>query len=430
LPEQGASNKRQRFLVDAGTSRRIADVVLTSSLADKARAAWRASEFVGRSAMRPVRQDRLRPDIPTRLITADVAAGVLLDELLLLALPPIEVPAEPAWRRRANVELDSTIATLRAQGWDTDPRAFHRHPTPPTAVRVESSNLLHVRYETLSFESGFEARPGVAGADRWQAMSSHRPAYAYVLRHRAGDRPWVLAIHGYADGNPTSLLRLRALRLHRECGFNVLVPVLPLHGPRRAMRRSGTSFFSYDYPMNLHSISHAIWDIRRCIAWARSEGAEWMGVHGMSLGGYLAALLAGIEDGLGCVVAGIPLADLAGALEARVPLEHRGELRTLGLLDERLRMVHQVVNPLAMACLVPRGARAIYAGVADRIATAGQPYQLWLHWDRPAVCWYAGSHLAGTWLPSTSRFVEKRLLAATQGSVATAGQTSPSGWRG
>jgi len=43
---------------------------------------------------------------------------------------------------------------------------------------------------------------------------------------------------------------------------------------------------------------HDFWtqpDVRRCLSWVRSQGATATGMHGVSLGGYTAAILAGLE---------------------------------------------------------------------------------------------------------------------------------------
>jgi dienelactone hydrolase len=91
----------------------------------------------------------------------------------------------------------------------------------------------------------------------------------------------------------------------------VLIPVLPLHGPRRIGRMSGDGFLSGNVLDTIHAEAQAVWDARRLIGWARAEGAPLVGVHGLSLGGYTTALLASLQEGLSCVIAGIPVADLA-----------------------------------------------------------------------------------------------------------------------
>jgi hypothetical protein len=90
-------------------------------------------------------------------------------------------------------------------------------------------------------------------------------------------------------GNPSDLLALRALHYHRDLGLNVIQPVFPVHGPRSG-GPEGEQALALDFLNNLHSVSQAIWDTRRIMAWARAEhGATSFAVHGVSMGSYASA---------------------------------------------------------------------------------------------------------------------------------------------
>src|SRR5665811_415742 len=102
---------------------------------------------------------------------------------------------------------------------------------------------------------------------------------------------------------------LQAIRLHRDLGLNVVLPVLPLHGSRRLSRVGGEQFLGFDLMNTVHGLAQSAWDVRRVIGWARAQGAPSVGLYGVSLGGYTAALVAGIEPDLDCVIAGIPVVD-------------------------------------------------------------------------------------------------------------------------
>jgi hypothetical protein len=54
----------------------------------------------------------------------------------------------------------------------------------------------------------------------------------------------------------------------------------------------------------------------------------------------------------------------------------------------------RVVSPLAMQPLVSHERRAIFAGVADRVVPAVEASTLWLHWEKPRIAWYQGTHRA------------------------------------
>ena len=64
-----------------------------------------------------------------------------------------------------------------------------------------------------------------------------------MLRHREGDRPWLICNNGYRTGIPQLDLRV-FWHYYETLGLNVLIPVLPLHGPRRFGRSSVEGCFS------------------------------------------------------------------------------------------------------------------------------------------------------------------------------------------
>lgn len=360
----------------------------------------------------PFRRPRF-PDIPTRPTTPALLAGALADELLLATMSNDRlVPTEDEMRRIA-AESAEAVEVLRRHGWLDDPAGFHIAPPAPTGAQRERKRFGRVRYEELTFASEFEPVPDMPGADRWRAMEANRQAHANVLVHRrATDRPWLINLHGFSMGMPSDLAPFRALHWHRDQGFNVVQPVLPLHGPRRTGKKSGDAFITLDYLNNVHGMAQAVWDVRRCIAWAREQGAETIVVHGVSLGAYTAALLAGIEPGLSAVIAGVPSVDLAWVMRQHVPPAARPAVAAHGLFDERADLVHTVVSPLAFEPLLPVDRRFIYAGVADRMAKPEAAQRLWKHWEEPAICWYGGSHVGFALSREVRRFVADAVTAA------------------
>lgn len=353
------------------------------------------------------------PDIPTRPTTPGLLAGALADELLLATMSNDRlVPSDDEMRRIA-AETTEAVAVLGRHGWLQDPAGFHVAPPAPETAELERRRFGRVRYQELTFDSGFEPVPDMPGADRWRSMTANRRAHAYVLRHREGtDRPWLVNLHGFSMGVPSDLEAFRALHFHKDLGFNVIQPVLPLHGPRRAGKKSGDAFITLDYMNNVHGMAQAIWDVRRCIAWARGDGDPKVVVHGVSLGAYTGALLAGIEPGLAGIVTGVPSVDLAWVMREHVPKQHHAAVAAHGLFDESADLVHSVVSPLAFECGIPHERRWIYAGVADRMAKPEAAHRLWVHWDRPTICWYGGSHVGFALSREVRRFVERAVTSS------------------
>ncbi|MDG2335297.1 MAG: CocE/NonD family hydrolase [Myxococcota bacterium] len=337
-----------------------------------------------------------------------LSAGVALDEMVLgMEQLAIGLPAGDRAHRMVD-EVHAAIAYHRSQGWSSDPLSYHATPPPLTAPRIETARTGKIAYEHLRFESLYEPPAEEPGRERWLALKPPRTAHAYVLRHADPDRPWIVCTNGYRMG--LAGIDLRAFgHYHRVLGLNVLVPVLPLHGPRRIGRRSGDGFLGGDALDTLHGEAQAIWDIRRMIGWLRQQGASMVGAAGLSLGGYTTALLASVEPGLACVVAGIPVADLARIFWRHGPPLQLEYLAHLGVDEALVAELMTVISPLTLAPKVPLEARLIFGGTADRLVSPDHIRDLANHWDQPKTLWYSGGHLGFRMDPRIQHGVDQLL---------------------
>jgi esterase/lipase len=181
--------------------------------------------------------------------------------------------------------------------------------------------------------------------------------------------------------------------LHHELGLNLLLPILPIHGPRRVGLVSGDRILSGDGMDSLHAGAQAVWDIRRMIQHLKdSEASPRIGILGESLGGYVAALLASLDDNLDCVAVCNPAVDPSRLFWSNALSITSHQLRKNGVTEEKMSETLRPVSPLALAPLVPKANRAIFAGVADRVVTAAEANILWHHWDEPRIEWFQGTH--------------------------------------
>ena len=242
---------------------------------------------------------------------------------------------------------------------------------------------------------------------------NHRE-YALMLRHtddgHGEARPWLVCVHGTEMGRAgLDMTLFRARHLHEDLGLNVILPVLPMHGPRARGLPKGAVFPGEDVMDDVHGTAQAVWDVRRVIAWIRSEqpGAR-IGLNSISLGGYVAALVASLEDGLTCAVLGVPPANLVELLGRHSGLA-RNDPRQATL--ELAKPIGRMVSPLSLEPKVPQAGRFIYAGVADRIVHPRQQVmQLWEHWGRPDIGWYRGGHTGFFEARPVQRYVDAALV--------------------
>lgn len=347
-----------------------------------------------------------RDDTPAAELSPSLAIKVALDEFFFAteAASSVLTLGRTEWSR-ARRELDDACALFDRRGWIADPAAYH-HTPPPARVSERSARLAHVSFSHLSFESGYAPLEEEPGAARWVEQQNNQTAHAWVLRHPGPQRPWVVCVPGYRMGHPAvDFAGFRAQWLHHTLGLNVAIFVMPFHGPRTCGRRGGDGYLSGNFLDTIHAQAQAVWDLRRLIGWLRRQGAPAIGVHGVSLGGYTAALLSALEPGIERVVLGIPAACFLDLARAHVPSALLRAAEWLGFPTSEIAAALRVVSPLAMPPQISHARRFIYAGVADRLAPPHHALDLWQHWERPRVLWYQGSHISFLLEPSVQALV-------------------------
>jgi hypothetical protein len=368
----------------------------------------RAGLFYARSWENWLRH-RGEEGVPAVRPTMLLMGHALADEAVIAGFRVVKPPSPASALARAEREAQAAISLYEDQGWLAGPATFHPEPPPlerPTA-RWESTRKL--RYERLSFDSEYEPFPGEPGRDRWLSYTANQRARAWVLRHPE-PRPWLVCVHGTSMGKPNLDLALfRARWLHQDLGLNVAVPVLPLHGARGEDLPRHAGFPGEDVMDNIHGIAQSVWDVRRVARWAHAQGdADTpVGITGVSLGGFVTALVAGLEDDLACAILGVPAVDLIDLIDHH---STRGRDAQYLRVLELARRLGVVVSPLSLAPRLPLERRYVYAGLADRLAhPRHQVGRLWEHWGRPEVLWYKGGHVAFSRSKAVGRFVRGAL---------------------
>jgi hypothetical protein len=223
-----------------------------------------------------------------------------------------------------------------------------------------------------------------------------------------------------------SIIRFQPEYLHEELGLNLIMPVLPMHGPRDTGGIiSGERTLSGDVMDTLHTGAQAMWDFRRLVWWLREcEGAPAIGALGHSLGGYAVSLLASLETDLDCVVAGNPAVDPSHLFWSNALAVATHSLSAEGIREETYKALLRPVSPLALDPVVPHERRAIFAGVVDRVVPPVQAHSLWRHWEEPRIGWYQGAHQRFIRAEEGRKVLEETLRAANMLPSETAGTPS------
>ena len=223
--------------------------------------------------------------------------------------------------------------------------------------------------------------------ERYLAQTENAWAHARLYLHRQ-PRPTAILVHGYLGGSFAFEERAWPVRwMVERLGLDLAIPVLPFHGPRRGRRRP--LFPASDPRLNVEGFRQAIWDLivlRRALL---DRGAPAVGVSGMSLGGYTAALAATADD-FAFAVPIIPLASIADFA--------RDGGRLVGAPHEQLEQhaalerVHAPVSPLARPSRVEASRMRVIAAAADHITPVAHAARLADHFGAP-LSTFEGGHL-------------------------------------
>ena len=116
-------------------------------------------------------------------------AGALADELMLATMSNDRLVPSEEELDRIEAETREAVEVLRRHGWLDDPAGFHVAPAAPAEVTLQRRRFGRVRYDELTFDSGFQPVADLPGADRWRAMEANRVA-------RSREFSFVLYSHG------------------------------------------------------------------------------------------------------------------------------------------------------------------------------------------------------------------------------------------
>ena len=376
-------------------------------------------------------QHRCPASVPAPDTGPRLAARAAVNELMVCGLILTSWPvAVGTVAVRVQREASEAYPMFEEKGWFSDPTSYHKDPPPLEDPEIEIVEHKGREVERLTFDSLYEPHEDEPGRERWLSYKRNPTACAYVLRHQGKQRPWLICVHGIRMGTlGKSMIRFQPEYLHEELGLNLIMPVLPMHGPRDTGGLiSGERTLSGDVMDTLHTGAQAMWDLRRLISWLRdSEDAPAIGALGHSLGGYAVSLLASLEEDLDCVVAGNPAVDPSHLFWTNALAVATHSLSAEGIREETLKALLRPVSPLAIEPLVPHVRRAIFAGVVDRVVPPVQAHSLWRHWNEPRIAWYQGAHQRFIRAPEGRKVLEETLRAANMLPKATTETASQSG---
>jgi pimeloyl-ACP methyl ester carboxylesterase len=274
---------------------------------------------------------------------------------------------------------------------------------PPADVKVRARRIGRLPWapavghvDLLSFKSPYRVRyPAVR-----QAYAGHKRnamARAQHWRHEDEPRPTIIVVHGFA-GSPywfnSSFFSLPWFYGH---GCDMLLVTLPFHGARndRGAPYSGSGLFSNGMATLTEAMLQSICDIRVIVDYLAKSGVDNVGITGLSLGGYLTALMAAVEPRLHVAIPNSAVTDIAGLVDSWFPANALLKLGfdKAGISQSEYRAAVGLHSPLRYPPVLERDRLFVIGGLGDRLAPPEQSARLWEHWGRPRIHWYPGSHI-------------------------------------
>lgn len=282
-----------------------------------------------------------------------------------------------------------------------DAEAVFARPQARAPVHELRARLLGYRpggvnYRLLRFDSFHEPlNPEIKGAYHRCVNNLH--AYAQYWFHPDEPRPTLIMIHGFGIDAYWFNAQMFSLRWFYKQGYDILLYTLPFHGYRvaRSDWHSGYQLFAGGLPCFNEAIVHAIRDLRVYMDYLQRRGVRHIGVTGLSLGGYTAALLACVEDRLSFCIPNSPVvspADLAREWQPMGFFMH-WLLRWADVSMPELRHALAVHNPLTYRPKLPGERVLIIGGAGDRLTSPRQVRLLQDHFQGSQLHWFPGNHL-------------------------------------
>jgi len=380
------------------------------------RAQVRTGRFGVNAALHQRARRFARHDLATPHWNPLRTAHAALDELVMVYFEVLSEPMPADEFLRVERELDEMNALWRTLGVADDPMILHPQPSAPEIESEEPAVFGGLEGHRLTFASGWTPHPDAPGRASWSDDPHNDTVVMRVLRHDDDrPRPWIMAIHGADMGRTWDARMLRVGRMHEVLGADIVMPVLPHHGPR-GESRARASFPSDDHVANVHGLTQSLWDVRRTLAWVREQDPTSVGVFGFSLGGCIASLLACTESELDAVIMGCPAADMVELVRVNTPPPLRAQPRLARLFAEAASAARPV-TPFELMPQLPADRVALLSAHADRLADpVFQVGRLWHHFSKPELVGVDTGHvsffLRPGWVDTVNRLFADRGVVA------------------
>lgn len=307
------------------------------------------------------------------------------------------------WGSKPEISDDVPMRLQDALDTYTDPslleddNPFFISDGVPDRLRISTrSSLSDGERKVVTFESDYEPFDDDF-SEEFHSYLGNETCRIHYWKHSRENRPTIVILHSWCGGWLWMEEQFLKAREFYDRGYNLAFVTLPFHGKRTPEQAlfSGQLFPSTDIKLTMEAFGQAIHDTHAVVEWLRQEETDnAVGLMGLSLGGYITSLMAGLEPDLDFAIPIIAPASFADILwfhgEDR-PIRKAAKAENLDLDD--LRDLMELFCPLHYDLEISSDDVFILAGIGDRVVPPCHSVAMWKHWNRPRISWYPGSHM-------------------------------------
>lgn len=354
-----------------------------------------------------------------------------------------------AWKVSSSAAVDIALRTAAASivGAAMAPRmigsgiarevaglAFHRQCVdtwtrdaifvPPPDVQVEEREAPWLAYHpegiphcVLRFTSPYVALDPARREAYTQHERSHRTVAQYWYHRDRKPRKTLLFLHGFLMDHYWLNSMMFSLQWFWKRGYDIVLMTLPFHGVRARPLDpfSGFGLFAHGLGHFNEAMLQAVCDARVLIGWLQQRGAPSVGISGLSLGGYLSALTASVDDRLAFCIPNSCVVSPADMLMEWAPVSWAGKV----LLQYNDISIREIRHGMALHCplswrpRLPPERLMIIGGAGDRLVAPRYIDLLHQHWRGSELHWFPGNHIVHLHQASYLRRMRKFMDAAS-----------------
>lgn len=350
-----------------------------------------------------------------------IKAAAAVDILMrtgLASMVTLAITANLASRKKLERDLELVkFYKSYADRADID-EVFPRPPkhveVTPLKPRLFGYKPKGVHFELLGFQSPYVAlHPAMR-----EAYARHDYSHEVVAqywRHPDGARPTLIFLHGYFADSFWFNSTMFSLRWFYKKGYDILLYTMPFHGYRsdRFDLFSGIGIVAHGLSHMNEVFLQTVYDLRIWIDYLQQQGAPAIGVSGLSLGGYISALMASVDDRLAFAIPNAPAVMLVDTALMLQPLNWilYQQMARFNIDVSEFRHVTAVHCPLTWQPVISPGRLLVIGGAGDRFTLPQFVQKLHEHWSGSQIHWFPGNHAMhlhqGEYLRLMRRFMDR-----------------------